>query len=141
MFIGDAECVISNCNVSKRKVNCKVPGQADGNYRLRITFARSGDAGFEQSQLSSINMIFVVSSVVPTTGSYGGGTPITLTGSGLDATTFDARLCGLPLTDCTFNENRKKAFCKTPFVNKPNRCKFVFRNDAVFIDGHIFCTG
>ena len=127
MYIGDIECPVSACDNSAGSVTCTVPGQADGNYPVRVNFPLVGDADYSSNgNTFSVMMIFDVSSITPLTGSYGGGTLITLTGTGFGPETFNAYICGEPLVNCQFSADGSQVICETPEVSTDQICTFVF---------------
>jgi len=109
VFIGNVACPVSSCTSALNTITCTVAGQPTGDYPLRVNFARVGDADYADLNLSTVRMRFVVNSVSPLLGSFGGGTMITLEGSGLGGPAFSGELCGMPLSNCHFANDGAQA--------------------------------
>ena len=126
IFIGDVECPVSSCASALNTVTCTVSGQPNGDYPLRVNFLRVGDADYSDVAMATVRMRFVVNSVAPLLGSFGGGTLITLQGSGLGGATFNGELCGMSLRNCQFSDDGSQAVCETPNIGAAQTCHFAF---------------
>ena len=83
--IGDFECKISK--VSESMIACDVESMPSGEYAVVV----STDDGLSNSD-KKINVNLIISNIFPTTGGFGGGTIIELSGTGFASET-QIRLC------------------------------------------------
>ncbi|CAG5091675.1 Oidioi.mRNA.OKI2018_I69.PAR.g13192.t1.cds [Oikopleura dioica] len=111
--IGDRDCPITNCDPSALQLTCAVPGQATGEYNLYINFP---GVGYAVHQEYWFEMGYWVDSVTPVAGSYGGGTSITITGSGFYDDDKIGTLCGEELINCQISADNTEAICQTPTI-------------------------
>ena len=128
ILIGELDCPITSCSsdANGAQLSCSVPAQPAGYYRIRANFDRMGDAGYADPWLEHIVMRFEVNGISPLIGSFGGGTPVTITGNGFSHEIFDGSLCSQPLEDCQFTPDGTVAHCHTPNIGSHQTCSFEF---------------
>ena len=130
MFIGDVNCPVSSCDAGSNTVSCVVPGVPDDIYRIRVNFARFGDASHGVPGGHDVEVLFAIDDITPLAGSFGGGTTVTITGSGFGQDTFNGEVCGEPLEECDFSGDGQQVTCKTPNIGSAQNCEFLFYNAA-----------
>ncbi|CBY36829.1 unnamed protein product, partial [Oikopleura dioica] len=134
VFIGEAPATVSACNEAAGTTDVIVGPQGDGDYALTVFNPEVGWATIADSVNKVFTMAFHVTSISPSTGSYGGGVLVTLTGSGLGADTFDGRLCRESLYDCVFPDF-ETAICRTPNIGVREHDSFVCTYEFYNSDG------
>ena len=126
VFIGENICPIDTCDSSSSIVSCTLPGQPTGAYPIRVNFAAVGDAVSD----ITLPMAYHIESIFPLSGSYGGGTAVTIMGSGFLDDDDMGTLCGNPLEGCVVNNDNTQAVCLTPSMKRitveEELCEFVF---------------
>ncbi|CBY18098.1 unnamed protein product [Oikopleura dioica] len=85
-------------------------------YELFIPAMEPGSYNFRALVEYWFEMGYWVDSVTPNAGSYGGGTSITITGSGFYEDDKIGTLCGEELINCEINADNTEAICQTPTI-------------------------
>ena len=79
--VGDTECAVSSSTAST--ISCDLPSIPGGDYSLLVLATEFGLSNADVSYES----LLTAGSMAPLTGSFGGGTLLTITGTGFDTTT------------------------------------------------------
>ena len=95
----------TSCDRNTGMVSATVPARQAGQYDIRINDPVYGDAFIAGSLGNQVHMRLDIDSIKPQSGSFGGGTEITITGAGLSAETLNGRICGKPLENCQFADD------------------------------------
>ena len=82
VFIGEVPCEVTSCDPAGNTASCTVPGISDQLYPVRVNFAKFGNAGHSVPGGFEVEIVFEIDDILPLEGSYGGGTVVTITGSG-----------------------------------------------------------
>ena len=133
----------NNCTVilvTDTHIEGKCPGLAAGPHVVTIHKAGPGLVGSEQSFITPLT----VTSVSPSSGSYGGGQIITVNGSGFSSGTRfmenDITVCG---QQCKIQSASSTSLtCMTPSMvsNDPSAIDFAASVSSSADDGFFFCT-
>lgn len=130
VYIGMKECSVNTCDSTNSLVSCTIPGQPKGTYPIRVHFHNVGDAVSDVD----LTMAYHIQHISPLIGSYGGGTEITVTGSGFLDNDNMGTLCDEALESCIVNSDNTQAVCLTPSMKRiaaeDHLCEFYFYQSA-----------
>ena len=108
VMIGGVACETS-CDTETGSVSATVPARQAGVYDIRINDPVYGDALLDNVE-NQVHMRLDVDSLTPQSGSFGGGTPITISGAGLSHETLHGKICGRSLEKCIYAEDGSQAW-------------------------------
>ena len=106
--VGEYECIISASSLTS--VTCDIPGLPGGQYEVTLNNPLLGNSNSEV-----FFSILEISSVTPSSGSFGGGTPLNITGTGFDSDNAEVTMCSkvCEIQSITTSE----IYCLTPANN------------------------
>ncbi|XP_053571903.1 fibrocystin-L [Bombina bombina] len=108
--IDDAICNVAT--LSDSQLECNTSDHSGGNFLVQI----HNEKGFAKSS-AYFKYELTLTDVSPTTGSFGGGLPITVTGSGFDPLTSSVRVCNSECKVDKLRSSTNSLYCEVPAHN------------------------
>lgn len=105
--VGGVSCAVTSA--SSTSITCTIGSGPAGNQPVLATVASIG----QSNNNIQFQYILQVTNISPSSGSYGGGQLITITGNGFNGSTVSVTICGQPCQPVTVISNTQLT-CRTP---------------------------